>query len=457
MISFNNLFKLVGNLLFASALLCAQQSVILRVSPGSAPLVDATYGLNVVRSLDIGGNVQLVAFPDPASRSVFLAAAALNPLIVSAESEQQTAVDESDSRSVAQNSIVSGTVDPLVQGSPALVSYFGNMVRQGYAGQPAALLINLPAAQAGFGAGAALVAVIDSGVDPDHPVLKGVFVPGYDFLTNTPGIPSEVADVSQSTVALLDQVSQPVVSSALEPLQLNQSTVALLDQSTVALLDQSTVALLDSTQLPKAFGHGTMVAGLIHLVAPGVKIMPLRAFHSDGSGNISDIVSAIYYATDHGANVINMSFSSTVASPALTAAIQYALAHKVICVAAAGNLGRQIKVYPASIRGVIGVGSTNGADRRSSFSDYDGGSARTAAPGEALITSYPRGNYAGVWGTSFSAALVSGAVALGKSANPRGSMGDVGDALDSGHRISDQGIGDARLDVLAYLKCISNP
>jgi subtilisin family serine protease len=457
MTSFKILFKLSASLLAAAAILCAQQTVIVRVSPGSAALVDATYGLTVVRSLDSSGNVQLISFPDTVSRGAFFAAAALNPLIVSAESEQQTEVGESDSRSVAENSTVSGTVDPLVPGSSAPVSYFGNMVRQGYAAQPAALLINLPAAQAGFGPGAALVAVIDSGVDPDHPALKGVFVPGYDFLTNTPGIPSEISDVSQSTVALLDQVSQPVVSSALEPLQLNQSTVALLDQSTVALLDQSTVALLDSNQLPKAFGHGTMIAGLIHLVAPGVQIMPLRAFYADGSGNISDIVNAIYYATDHGANVINMSFSSTSPSAALTAAIQYAVAHKVICVAAAGNLGREIKVYPASIRGVIGVGSTNGADLRSGFSNYDEGSARTAAPGEALITSYPRGNYAGVWGTSFSAALVSGTVALGKSASPRGSMGKVGEALDKGHKISDQGLGDARLDVLAYLKCISNP
>jgi subtilisin family serine protease len=385
-----------------------------------------------------------------------LKAASSDPLIVSAEFEQQTDEVESDGHSKAANSSVSGAVDPLNPGSASLVSYFGNTVRQSYVEQPMSRAIDVPNTQATHGAGGGIVAVIDTGVDASHPALQNVFVPGYDFFTNTAGIPTDAADISQSTVALLDQISQPVVATYQTPFVLNQSTVALLDQSTVALLDQSTVALLDSNSLPESFGHGTMVSGLIHLVAPGAKIMPLRAFHADGSGALSDIVNAIYYATDHGARVINMSFSSTSTSPALIAAIQYATAHKVYCVAAAGNEGLPLKVYPAAIRGVIGVASIDAADRRSSFSNYGESIAKIAAPGEALITTYPGGNYAGVWGTSFSAALMSGAIAYSTSLASH-TPGSLSDALESGPRLSDESIGGSRLDLYSFVQAVLNP
>jgi hypothetical protein len=445
------------NLFFlaTAACLCAQQAVIVRVTPGNAATVDANYSLTVSRLLDSKGNVQLVSFPDLGTAKAFLTAVATDPLVVSAELEQQTEVDESHNDSKAVNSNVSTAVDPLVPGSATPVAFFGTMVRQGYAQQPVTQLIRIAKTQTTFGAGGGIVAVIDTGVDSSHPVLQNVFVPGYDFLTQTAGIPSDAADVSQSTVALLDEISQPVLTTYQTTFILNQSTVALLDQSTVALLDQSTVALLDSNSLPKSFGHGTMVSGLIHLVAPGAKIMPLRAFHADGTGAISDIVNAIYYATDHGAKVINMSFSSTSTSPALTAAIQYATAHKVFCVAASGNEGLDIRVYPAAISGVVGVASTNSADIRSSFSNYGESIARVAAPGEALITTYPGGNYAGVWGTSFSAALVSGTIAYSTSLTSH--SGGISDALESGVRTGDQGIGDSRLDVFSFVETILNP
>jgi subtilisin family serine protease len=199
-----------------------------------------------------------------------------------------------------------------------------------------------------------------------------------------------------------------------------------------------------------------MVSGLIHLVAPGAQIMPLRAFHSDGTGNLSDVVSAIYYAVDNGANVINMSFSSTTTSPALTQAIRYANANNVICVAAAGNEGQHILVYPAAIGGVISVGSTDLADLRSSFSNYGWPTARLGAPGEALITSFPFGQYAGAWGTSFSVPLVSGAVALGYSANPQINLFSAMFALNTGQQLPWlEGLGHTRLDVLSFLNALT--
>ena len=76
--------------------------------------------------------------------------------------------------------------------------------------------------------------------------------------------------------------------------------------------------------------------GLIHLVAPTAQIMPLKAFQADGSANLSDVIRAIYYAVDHNAKVINMSFSVRNPSAPLVQAIQYASSHGVISIASAG-------------------------------------------------------------------------------------------------------------------------
>ncbi len=328
-----------------------------------------------------------------------------------------------------------------VMADKTVVNYYGATVPAPYANQQAAGLVHLPQALGRFGAGNTIVAVIDTGIDPTHPALKGVLVPGYDFTRNIAGFASEMPDLQQSTVAILEQSTVAILESK-RAVQLNQSTVAILEQSTVAILE--------SKPLPSDFGHGTMVAGLIHFVAPGVRIMPLKAFHSDGTSNLSDIVRAIYYAVDHQARVINMSFSAKTASPALADALQYAWSHGVICVASAGNDGRQMKVYPAGSYGTIGVGSTTMTDRRSTFSNYGTDSVKTSAPGEGLITTFPGNHYAGVWGTSFSSALVSGAIALMYEISPKLSAPKVYDALDHGRRV-ELGMGDARLDLWSSL------
>lgn len=326
--------------------------------------------------------------------------------------------------------------------NPTTEMFYGTPARVSYVEQPAMTLIHLAEAHVQFGGGSSIIAIIDTGVDPFHPVLSRSLVPGYDFTRNI-GFVSELLDLdplsaaalTESTVAFLD------------------SRAAKLNESTVGFLDESTVGFLDS-RLPQAFGHGTMVAGLVHLIAPTAKIMPLKVFRADGSADLADIVRAVYFAVDHGAKVINMSFDLNSESPDLSQALYYAAAHKVICVASAGNMGKRVKLYPAGDRYVIGVGSTNKLDKRSYFSNYGVSSASTAAPGEALVTLYPGNHYAGVWGTSFSAALVSGSVALMQSIHSPISRGDVQDALEHGYRI-DQGVGDARLDLIGSLTFLS--
>jgi subtilisin family serine protease len=293
------------------------------------------------------------------------------------------------------NGISSGLYDT------ALVNYYGTLVIHGYAAQSAAQIIRLSDAQRGFNLrGTGIVAVIDTGVDPNHPVLHPVLLQGYDFTRNQPGA-SEWLDVS---------------STGLNPAGTLTGQPAIVQQSSAAILDQSSAAILDGSPYV-AFGHGTMTSGLVHLVAPNAKILPLKAFSANGTGNLSNIVSALYYAVQNKANVVNMSFDLSYPSPALSQAISYANKAGVVLVAAAGNENTSARVYPASISGsVVGIASTTDWDARSSFSNYGTADVWIAGPGENVISTYPGGTYGSESGTSFSAPLVAGTVALMLSA-----------------------------------------
>ena len=285
-----------------------------------------------------------------------------------------------------------------------LVNHFGQQAWYGYVNQPAASAIRLGDTHAASATGAGIVAIIDTGVDPNHPLLQGALVPGYDFINDEAGAASEWSDLDHSTAEILDHSTAEILDTNVAPVPLNPSTVALLNAA-------STV---DPAQLPAAFGHGTMVAGIVHLVAPTAKIMPLKAFAADGTSRTFDIVRAIYYAVDNGARVINMSFSATTLSAEIARAINYATDRGVVCVASVGNFGREVVVFPGGLRNVIGVASTNSANPpvRSSFSNYGDALVSLAAPGEGVITTYPGGGYAGTWGTSFSTPIVAGGAAL---------------------------------------------
>jgi len=273
------------------------------------------------------------------------------------------------------------------------VNYFGATVIHGYVSQPAITIIRLPDTQATFSvSGAEIVAVIDTGVDPGHPVLQSILVPGYDFTHNIAGSASELTDVNQSPT-----------STGASPAMVNQSSAAILDPASAFNLRRPQY---------QAFGHGTMVSGIIHLVAPTALIMPLKAFNVDGTGYLSDILRAIYFAVQNGARVINMSFSFSTYSYEVASALKFATRHRVICVASAGNDGKEEIVYPASLSSVMGVASTANDDTLSAFSNYGEDLVWVAAPGEGIVTTYPFGTFGAGWGTSFSAPFVSGAAAL---------------------------------------------
>lgn len=276
------------------------------------------------------------------------------------------------------------------------VNYYGAVVIHGYAAQPAAQIIRLVDAQNGFRvSGTGIVAVIDTGVDVNHPVLYPVLLPGYDFTRNQPGA-SEWLDVPQLNGTTGAQNGQPVV--------VQQSSAAILDQSSAAILDGGPYS---------AFGHGTMTTGLVHLAAPHAQILPLKAFTSSGTGYVSNIVAALYYAVQHNANVVNMSFDVSSSSPALTSAISYANGKGLVLVAAAGNENTSAPVYPAALNSnVMGIASTTDSDTKSTFSNYGSTDVWIAAPGEYVVSTFPGGTFGSASGTSFSSPLVAGSADL---------------------------------------------
>ena len=343
-----------------------------------------TLGCNVSGGLDGGlGKLFLVTPPALIDPNTFLQTLRAQPGITNAELDALLKVMQT-----------TASTPPSGLSDATPVNYFGVSVWHGYLAQPASTIIRLPDTQSAFSvSGAGIVAVIDTGVDPTQPVLQAVLVPSYDFTRNQPN-GSEMTDYT-----------------GWPPLA-NSTNTAQVNQSTVAVLDQSTVAVLDGNPQYAAFGHGTMVAGIVHLVAPTAQIMPLKAFHADGSGYLSDVIRAIYYAVQNGVSVINMSFSVPTYSQEMASAVKFAARRQVICVASAGNDGKEAFVYPAALATVMGVASTTNSDTLSSFSNYGSVLVWVAAPGEGIITTYPFGTYAAGWGTSFSAPMVSGAAAL---------------------------------------------
>ena len=406
----------------------AEHRFIVRTTVGSLGLQQLCllHSCTVVRNLDgVAGQLFLVSTSDLVNANLFLGLFRLLPGIVDAEIDQLLSIG--------------GGLATLTTAPPALtetspITYYGVDVWYGYASQPEALIVRLPDARNSFQTtGAGIVADIDTGVDPNHPVLSGVLLPGYDFTRNQPG-GSEMNDLPEGTQG-------PETPCA-------DCTPGQVNQYSIAMVDQHSIAMVDGPQYG-AFGHGTMVAGVIHLVAPTSWILPLKAFHSDGTGYLSDILRAFYYAVQNQADVINMSFDFSSPSPEMAAAIDYATENNVVCVASVGNDGQPVSTYPAAILPVMGLASTSDMDTRSTFSNY-GSDVWLAAPGEEIITTYPFGTYAAASGTSFSAPFVSGTAALVRDLVPGLSPHDVTEAVAHAKPLTSD-LGNGRLDIFLAL------
>jgi subtilisin family serine protease len=167
-------------------------------------------------------------------------------------------------------------------------------------------------------------------------------------------------------------------------------------------------------------GHGTHVAGIaaastnnnkgIAGVSWRARIMPLKVLNSAGNGSYENVASAIVWAVDNGAQVINLSLGGSGFSQVLENAVLYAYDNNVLIVASTGNTGSNFVLYPARFPQVVAVGASNMSDQPASFSNY-GPEVDLAAPGENIYSLWLSG-YQLRTGTSMSAPHVSGLASI---------------------------------------------
>jgi type VII secretion-associated serine protease mycosin len=246
--------------------------------------------------------------------------------------------------------------------------------------------IDVPAAWRASKGNGVTVAVLDTGVNPAAPDLTGTVTVGPDYTAgaNPPGY---------------------------SPPHLHGTYIA------------SIIA-----------GHGSgpsMHEGIIG-VAPRAKILSVRVIlddqepgfqvYNNNAAYYEAIAEGIRYAVRHGADVINMSLGSTVATRSMRLALGYAIAHGVVVVAAAGNDGTGRSgftpySYPASFTGVISVAAVDASGRRASFSDRNA-SVVVSSPGVNVVGDGPRDSFLVGSGTSPASAFVAGVAALIKSKYP---------------------------------------
>lgn len=176
-----------------------------------------------------------------------------------------------------------------------------------------------------------------------------------------------------------------------------------------------------SPSVVDANGHGTHVAGAVAaktnngvgVAGAGfdTSLINAKALADNGSGYYDQIASAIVWSVDNGAMVVNLSLGGTASSTVLQNAVNYAQSKGVVLVAAAGNSGSTTPYYPANYPYVVSVAATDQADKRASMSNY-GSWVDVAAPGVGILSTYKSSGYATMTGTSMASAYVSGIAAL---------------------------------------------
>ncbi len=167
-------------------------------------------------------------------------------------------------------------------------------------------------------------------------------------------------------------------------------------------------------------GHGTAVASLLagtNGIAPGADLISLKVLDGDGAGNTFTLAEGIVEAVNQGARVLSMSLGTFGESPILEDAVNYALRHGAVLIAAAGNEGVQGLPYPALYDGVVSVTAVDANNRRAPFSNV-APEVDLAAPGIGLKAAWGVAEEISFSGTSAATPLVAGAVAALLSREP---------------------------------------
>jgi subtilisin family serine protease len=277
---------------------------------------------------------------------------------------------------------------------------------QAYAEQWAPQALRLSQAHTLSSGAGVRIALLDTGIDASHPALAGRLLPGFDFV------------------------------------------------------DFDTDPSERGSALDRGFGHGTHVAGLLAMVAPDARILPLRILDEQGVGNLWVLAEAMLHAvdpdgnpaTDDGAHVINLSLGTIAKTELFKTVARLVTCRKggwatvaaddddddgddkaasggdkercsgfggAVVIAAAGNqASEKIRVFPAAETsdGLLSVAASDSGGRLATFSNF--GWVKVAAPGDGITSTLPSGGYATWSGTSMSSALAAGVAALVRSADP---------------------------------------
>jgi subtilisin family serine protease len=232
--------------------------------------------------------------------------------------------------------------------------------------QPAALNLHVERAHDTATGKGVKVAIIDTGVDLMHPAIRHSIVGGWDFIAND-AVPADQRD--------------------------------FIDNDRDGRVDE-------------AFGHGTHVAGIVHLVAPDAQLLIVRVLDADGRGDIVNVTAGVRWAMEQGARVINLSLGSTERSDALQNVLEEAENAGVVVTSTAGNWGTDKNVdFPGRSTHTMCIAAVDANNNGASFSSY-GSDIELSAPGVAVRSPYPGGGYRLWSGTSMSAPFVAGTAAL---------------------------------------------
>jgi thermitase len=211
--------------------------------------------------------------------------------------------------------------------------------------------------------------------------------------------------------------------------------------------------------------HGTHVAGIagactnnglgVAGVAPQARLMPVKVLNNLGKGTYDGVAAGIIYAVDHGAKILNLSLGASTTSTTLANAVNYAYSKGALLIAASGNIGAPSIYYPAAYENVVAVGSTNPGDDLSTFSNYGAG-LDLVAPGSSIYSTFI-GDYGSLDGTSMATPHVAGLAGLIWSVAPNSTHNQVrqmmqNTAQDLGTPGWDQYFGYGRINALQALE-----
>ncbi len=248
---------------------------------------------------------------------------------------------------------------------PGTQSTFLGTAPSTFAGQPVWADLGLDVAHASATGVGVTIAVLDTGIDTDNPMFVGrLSAAAISYV----GGPNDIEDDGNG---------------------INDDGEGFVDEMV---------------------GHGTWVAGLAAMVAPGAEILPIRVMDDEGFADAFTVAKAIYYAVDQGAGVINLSLGSVADVRIVERAVKYAGDFGVIVVASAGNQGVGRPEFPAGLNDAFGVAAIELSGVAASFTNYGRG-VLLSAPGVDIVGPIPSG-FGVSDGTSAAAPLVSGAAAL---------------------------------------------